>query len=45
MFNKFKLLACFLEIHVYAFVSKSAESCWQGFCAFPINFLNMSSAK
>lgn len=28
MFNRFKLLACSLEIHVYAFVSKSAESCW-----------------
>ena len=28
MFNRFKLLACSLEIHVYASVSKSAESCW-----------------
>ena len=28
MFNKIKLLACSLEIHVYASVSKSAESCW-----------------
>ena len=25
MFNKIKLLACSLEIHVYASVSKSAE--------------------
>ena len=28
MFNKIKFLACSLEIHVYASVSKSAESCW-----------------
>ena len=28
MFNRFKLLACSLEIHMYASVSKSAESCW-----------------
>ena len=28
MFNKIKLLACFIEIHVYASVSKSVESCW-----------------
>ena len=28
MFNKIKLLACSLEIHVYASVSTNAESCW-----------------
>ena len=27
MFNKIKLLACSLEIHVYASVSKNTESC------------------
>ena len=26
--NRFKLLACSFEIHVYASVSKSVESCW-----------------
>ena len=26
--NRFKLLACSIEIHVYASVSKSVESCW-----------------
>ena len=46
MFNRFKLLACFIEIHVYASASKKRRillaSLPAGFYAFPI-ILNMSS--
>ena len=49
MFNRFKLLACSLEIHVYASASKKRRillaSLPAGFYAFPINFLNISSAN
>ena len=48
MFNRFKLLACFIEIHVYASASKKRRillaSLPAGFYAFPI-ILNMSSAN
>ena len=48
MFNRFKLLVCFIEIHVYASVSKRRillASLSAGFYAFPINSLKYVVCK